>query len=99
MHRRKIGNILILPGGCIALSYTAAGFRKPRIANAAVIPQKLSRSRTNRFGSGWRRYLCDPLIALAMVIGANVKIRMCFAAVPAADFVRIESLTRWLAGM
>ena len=91
VDRFKIGNIFIFPGGRIALGYSAAGLGKPRVADGAVVTEKLAGGRANRFGCSRRERFRDALIALAVVVGAYVEIRMRFAAIPAKDFVRIES--------
>ena len=88
----KIGNIFIFPGGRIALGYSAAALGKPRVADGAVVTEKLAGGRANRLGRGRRERFRDALVALAVVVGAYVEIRMRFAAVPAKDFMRIETL-------
>jgi len=88
--RLKVGNLYIFPCSRIALGYAAARFGKSSIADGAVTPEKLTRGRANRLGCSRRERLCYALIALTMVVGAHIEIRMGFAAIPANDFVRVK---------
>src|SRR5438105_1605814 len=77
---REIGNVLIVPGRRVALRYTAAAFRKARVADIAVVAKELTGCRAHSFGSRRGEGFRDALIALAVIVGADIKVRMGFAA-------------------
>ena len=81
----------------VALGNAAAALGKPRVADPppynrnspAVARTACAAAGENAFG--------DALIALAVVVGADVEIRMSFAAVPADDLVRCRR--SWRTGL
>src|SRR5216683_3138122 len=93
VDRFKICNVFIFPSGRITLGYSAAGLGKSGVADSALVTEKLAGCRADRFGCRWRERFRDALIPLAMIVSTDIEIRMRLAAIPAKDFVRIETLT------
>ena len=58
-----------------------------------MITEKLACGRANSFGCGRGKSFRDALVALAVVVRANVEIGMRLAAIPAKDFVSIRTLS------
>src|SRR5262249_56514060 len=85
----EVRNFLVFPRGCIALGYSTAAFGKARIAYDSFIAENLARSRRDRLGCGWSECLGDALIALTVVVRADIEVRMRFPSIPANAFARI----------
>src|SRR6266699_894189 len=94
VHRFQITDLLGFPRRCIAFGYSAAAFRKPGVADGAVVTEELAGGGSNRIGCLRRKGFGDALITLAVIVGADVEVRMRFAAVPAEDFTSMGTLLR-----
>ena len=92
IDRFKIGNSFIFPSGPIPLGYATAGLGEACVADRAMVTEKFAGRRANCCGCRRSESFRDALIALAVVVGAYVEIRMRFAAIPAQYFVRITRL-------
>ena len=98
----QIGNLDVLPAVLILVCLTSATLSKSRIANLSVVHQHLSSGCANCLSHLRIAGPCDALIALAMVVGTDIKDGMVFSIVPtdALAFAFHESEEwSWLLGM
>src|SRR5262249_51701939 len=82
-------DVLIIPGNGVFLGLSTATLVKPGITDRSVVNQHLA----GRFFNGpfrrRRKGLGDSLVALAVVIAADIEILVCLPAIPADDLARL----------
>ena len=81
----EVGNRLLLPAGGIVLGHPAARLVVAGVADLTVPDQKDAPRRPDGLRRPARREPGDPLIPLAMVVGADVEAVMVLAVIPADD--------------
>ena len=86
-YSHEIRLLDILPAVLEFLGSTTAAFGESCVANLVIVQEYLSACGVNRLCHLWACSLCYALIALAMVVGANVEYGMVLAVVPFYQFV------------
>ena len=85
--------MLILPTGLKLLSYAAAAFAEPRIAQMTVMHKGLSECLLDSGLGGTADDACAALVTLAVVIGTDVKQGMLVMVIPLDDAV--QDMVMW----
>src|SRR5678815_1929471 len=85
--RNQVRNDPIVPGVAVLFRQTAAAFVESCVADLAVVLQDLVRGCLCCLRDGSRIGLGDSLIALAVIVSADVEVAMRFSSVPSGDLV------------
>ena len=87
LYRLEVWFGRIFPAILEFLCHTTATLGEARIAYLVVIHKRLTTSGAQCLYHIWFRGICNALIALAMVVGTNIKNGVVFAVVPANQLV------------
>ena len=83
----EVGIVLLVPAGTEALRGTTAAFREAGVAELVVVDEDFTAGFGHRTAHIVKGFGGDALIALAMVVGADVEEDVVTAVVPADEFV------------
>ena len=86
-HSQQVRHLDVFPAILILFTYATTAFTEACVANLAFRHQYLTTCCSNSLGHVGACFLRDALVALAVVVGANVKDGMIFAVVPLNQFV------------
>ncbi len=81
-QRLEIGFVLVRPAGGEALHDSTAAFRETRVAKFAVKAEDLPPRRVHGFLDGGIGGSGQALVALAMVVGADIEIAVLRVVIP-----------------
>ena len=86
-NRREISLRCVLPAILEFLGDSAAAFRESCVADFFAVHQNLPLGLADGFGYMRRSFFGDALVALAVVVGTDIKEGMVFAVVPADECI------------